>query len=100
MPSPGEITHLILPAGPGVRVDTHIFNPYVISPFYDSLIGKLIVWAKDRDMAIKRMQRALAEFQIEGIKSTIPFHQQVFQDADFIHGDIDTHFLAKWADPG
>ena len=100
MPSPGEITHLILPAGPGVRVDTHIFNPYVISPFYDSLIGKLVVWAKDRDMAIKRMQRALAEFQIEGIKSTIPFHQQVFQDADFIHGDIDTHFLAKWADPG
>ena len=81
-------------------MDTHIFNPYVISPFYDSLIGKLIVWAKDRDMAIKRMQRALAEFQIEGIKSTIPFHQQVFQDADFIHGDIDTHFLAKWADPG
>jgi acetyl-CoA carboxylase biotin carboxylase subunit len=51
-------------------------------------------------MAIKRMQRALAEFQIEGIKSTIPFHQQVFQDADFIHGDIDTHFLGKWADPG
>jgi acetyl-CoA carboxylase biotin carboxylase subunit len=95
MPSPGEITHLILPAGPGVRVDTHIFNPYVISPFYDSLIGKLVVWAKDRDMAIKRMQRALAEFQIEGIKSTIPFHQQVFQDADFISGDIDTHFLEK-----
>jgi acetyl-CoA carboxylase biotin carboxylase subunit len=100
MPSPGEITHLILPAGPGVRVDTHIFNPYVISPFYDSLIGKLVVWAKDRGMAIKRMQRALAEFQIEGIKSTIPFHQQVIADADFINGDIDTHFLEKWADPG
>ena len=100
MPSPGEITHLILPAGPGVRVDTHIFNPYVISPFYDSLIGKLVVWAKDRDLAIKRMQRALSEFQIEGIKSTIPFHQRVFQDADFISGDIDTHFLEKWADPG
>ena len=100
MPSPGEITHLILPAGPGVRVDTHIFNSYVISPFYDSLIGKLVVWAKDRGMAIKRMQRALAEFQIEGIKSTIPFHQQVIEDADFINGDIDTHFLEKWADPG
>ena len=99
MPSPGEITHLILPAGPGVRVDTHIFNPYLISPFYDSLIGKLIVWAKDRGMAIKRMQRALAEFQIEGIKSTIPFHQQVIQDARFISGDIDTHFLEKWANP-
>ncbi|MBW2517253.1 MAG: ATP-grasp domain-containing protein, partial [Deltaproteobacteria bacterium] len=100
MPSPGEITHLILPAGPGVRVDTHIFNPYVISPFYDSLIGKLVVWARDRGMAIKRMQRALAEFQIEGIKSTIPFHQQVFQDADFIRGDIDTHFLEKMGRSG
>jgi acetyl-CoA carboxylase biotin carboxylase subunit len=100
MPSPGDITHLILPAGPGVRVDTHIFAPYLISPFYDSLIGKLIVWAENRDMAIKRMQRALAEFQIEGIKSTIPFHQQVVQDADFIRGDIDTHFLEKWTAPG
>ncbi|MGD8991967.1 MAG: acetyl-CoA carboxylase biotin carboxylase subunit [Desulfobacterales bacterium] len=100
MPSPGDITHLIMPAGPGVRVDTHIFAPYLISPFYDSLIGKLIVWAENRDMAIKRMQRALAEFQIEGIKSTIPFHQQVFQDADFIRGDINTHFLEKWTAPG
>lgn len=98
MPSPGEIQKLILPNGPGVRVDTHIYNHYVISPFYDSLIGKLVVWAKDRDMAIKRMQRALSEFQIEGIKSTIPFHQRVFQDEDFIRGDIDTHFLEKFAD--
>jgi acetyl-CoA carboxylase biotin carboxylase subunit len=71
MPSPGKIKNLILPSGPGVRVDTHIFNQYEISPFYDSLIGKLVVWAKDRDMAIKRMQRALSEFQIEGIKVTI-----------------------------
>jgi len=96
MPSPGEIKNLILPAGPGVRVDTHIFNRYEISPFYDSLIGKLVVWAKDRDRAIKRMQRALSEFQIEGIKVTVPFHQRVFQDADFIRGDIDTHFLEKF----
>ena len=100
MPSPGEITNLILPAGPGVRVDTHIFNQYEISPFYDSLIGKLIVWAEDRPRAIKRMQRALSEFRLEGIKSTIPFHQRVFQDENFIRGDIDTHFLEKWADPG
>ncbi len=99
MPSPGEITNLILPAGPGVRVDTHIFSPYEISPFYDSLIGKLVVWAEDRPMAIKRMQRALSEFRIEGIKTTIPFHQRVFQDEDFINGDIDTHFLEKWAGP-
>jgi acetyl-CoA carboxylase biotin carboxylase subunit len=100
MPSPGKITNLILPAGPGVRVDTHIFNQFEISPFYDSLIGKLVVWAEDRPRAIKRMQRALSEFRIEGIKSTIPFHQQVFQDEDFIRGNIDTHFLEKWADPG
>ena len=100
MPSPGEIKNLILPAGPGVRVDTHIFNHYEISPFYDSLIGKLVVWAENRQMAIKRMQRALSEFRLEGIKSTIPFHQRVFQDEDFIKGDIDTHFLEKWADQG
>jgi acetyl-CoA carboxylase biotin carboxylase subunit len=100
MPSPGEITDLILPAGPGVRVDTHIINQYEISPFYDSLIAKLVVWAQDRQMAIKRMQRALSEFRIEGIKSTVPFHQQVFQDKDFIQGDIDTHFLEKFHAPG
>jgi acetyl-CoA carboxylase biotin carboxylase subunit len=95
MPSPGEITNLILPAGPGVRVDTHIFNHCEISPFYDSLIAKLIVWAKNRQTAIKRMQKSLSEFRIEGIKSTVPFHQRVFQDKDFIQGDIDTHFLEK-----
>lgn len=100
MPSPGEIRNLILPAGPGVRVDTHIFNHYEISPFYDSLIGKLVVWAENRHMAIKRMQRALAEFRIEGIKSTVPFHQRVFDNADFIKGDIDTHFLEKLTDTG
>jgi len=100
MPSPGEIQELILPNGPGVRVDTHIYNHYEISPFYDSLICKLVVWAKDRDMAIKRMQRALSEFQIEGIKVTVPFHQSVFQDEDFIRGDIDTHFLEKFDAPG
>jgi acetyl-CoA carboxylase biotin carboxylase subunit len=95
MPSPGEITNLILPAGPGVRVDTHIFNRYEISPFYDSLIAKLAVRAEDRQMAIKRMQKALSEFRIEGIKCTIPLHQRVFQDKDFIQGDIDTHFLER-----
>lgn len=95
MPSPGEIANLILPVGPGVRVDTHIFNRYEISPFYDSLIAKLVVWAEDRQMAIKRMQKALSEFRIEGIKCTVPLHQRVFQDKDFIQGDIDTHFLER-----
>ncbi|MEJ2729074.1 MAG: acetyl-CoA carboxylase biotin carboxylase subunit [Deltaproteobacteria bacterium] len=94
-PSPGEIKNLTLPAGTGVRVDTHIFNHYKISPFYDSLIGKLVVWAEDRHMAIQRMQKALSEFRIEGIKSTLPFHRRVLQDKDFIQGNIDTHFLGK-----
>ena len=93
MPSPGKIENLILPGGPGVRLDTHIYNNYEISPFYDSLIGKLVVWGKDRPMAIKRMQRALSEFQIQGIKVTTGFHERVFQDTDFIKGNINTHFL-------
>jgi len=96
MPSPGKIENLVLPGGPGVRLDTHIYNYYEVSPFYDSLIGKLVVWAKDRPMAIKRMQRALSEFQIEGIKVTTSFHERVFQDADFIKGSINTHFLEKF----
>jgi acetyl-CoA carboxylase biotin carboxylase subunit len=94
-PSPGEIKNLILPTGPGVRVDTHIFKHCEISPFYDSLIAKLVVWAEDRHKAIQRMQKALSEFRIEGIKSTLPFHQRVLQNKDFIQGDIDTHFLQK-----
>jgi acetyl-CoA carboxylase biotin carboxylase subunit len=95
MPSPGEIKNLAIPDGPGVRVDTHIFDRYEISPFYDSLIAKLVVWARNRETAIERMQKALSEFRIEGIKSTVPFHQRVFRDMDFIRGNIDTHFLEK-----
>ncbi len=95
MPSPGKIENLVLPGGPGVRLDTHIYNNYEISPFYDSLIGKLVVWGKDRPMAIKRMQRALDELQIEGIKVTVPFYKKVFKDRDFIAGEIDTHFLQR-----
>jgi acetyl-CoA carboxylase biotin carboxylase subunit len=92
-PSPGTITDLVFPDGPGVRVDSHIFNNYEISPFYDSLIGKLIVWGKDRNMAVKRMRRALSEFQINGIKVTIPFYIKIFQNQDFNAGNIDTHFV-------
>ena len=93
MPSPGVVKGLILPNGPGVRVDTHIYEDYEVPPFYDSLICKLIVWGKDREMAIKRMQRALSEFQADGIKTTVPFHKKVFQNGHFMEGDIDTHFL-------
>ena len=100
MPSPGKIENLVLPGGPGVRLDTHIYGGYEISPFYDSLIGKLVVWGKDRPMAIKRMQRALDEFQIEGIKVTVPFYKRVFKDPDFIAGEIDTHFLQRMENRG
>ncbi len=100
MPSPGEIKELILPGGPGVRVDTHIYNHYVVSPFYDSLICKLVVWGSTRDLAIRRMRRALSEFQLEGIKVTVPLHKKVFQDNDFIKGEFDTHFLEKFIDIG
>lgn len=96
MPCPGVIEELTLPDGPGVRVDTHIYRKYEVSPFYDSLIGKLIVLGEDRDMAIRRMQRALSEFRVEGIKVTVPFHAKVLQDKNFISGDIDTHFLDKF----
>jgi acetyl-CoA carboxylase biotin carboxylase subunit len=100
MPCPGMIEELTLPDGPGVRVDTHIYRKYEVSPFYDSLIGKLIVLGEDRDMAIRRMQRALSEFRVEGIKVTIPFHAKVLQDKDFISGDIDTHFLDRFETAG
>ncbi|RLC06543.1 MAG: acetyl-CoA carboxylase biotin carboxylase subunit [Deltaproteobacteria bacterium] len=93
MPSPGKIESVIFPGGPGVRIDTHIHDNYIVGPFYDSLIGKLIVWDKDRPSAIIRMKRALDEFEINGIQTTIPFFQKVFKNKAFQKGDIDTHFL-------
>jgi acetyl-CoA carboxylase biotin carboxylase subunit len=96
MPSPGEITSLILPSGPGVRVDTHIHSGYMVTPFYDSLIGKLVVWAETREKAIHRMSRALDEFEVEGIQVTTPFHRRVMAEPDYINGNIDTHFLDRF----
>ena len=95
MPSPGQIESIIFPGGPGIRIDTHIHDKYMVTPFYDSLIGKLIVWAKDRPAAIKRMSRALSEFKIHGIETTIGFYSKVFENDAFQRGDIDTHFLEK-----
>ena len=92
-PSPGIARQIIFPGGFGVRLDTHLYNNYEIPPFYDSLVGKLVVWAKDRDTAIRRMRRALGEFHIEGVKTNIPLHQKIMQDDDFIRGNINTHFL-------
>ena len=96
MPSPGAITHLKLPTGNGIRLDTYIYPNCEISPFYDALIGKLIAWGSDRTEAIERMGKALAAFQIEGIKVTIPLYQRILQDPDFIKGDLNTHFIDKF----
>ena len=92
-PSPGKITLLHLPGGPGVRIDTHIYQGYMIPPYYDSLIAKLIVHGRDRNEAISRMRRALEEFLVHGIATTIPLHQKIVEDPRFVAGDIDTHFL-------
>ena len=93
MPSPGLIENLHMPGGPGVRVDTHIYNSYRVPPFYDSLLAKLIVAAINRTEAIRRLNRALDEFVIEGIQTTIPFHKFVINTPEFQAGDFDTHFL-------
>lgn len=92
-PSPGKITSFHPPGGLGVRVDTHVYAGYVVPPYYDSMLAKLIVWGETRDEAIARMRRALREFIIEGVKTTIPFHQKVMEDARFISGEFDTSFL-------
>lgn len=97
MPCPGKIEELNLPGGPGVRVDTHIYQNYVISPFYDSMVAKLIVHGKTRDEAIKTMARALDEFYIAPIKTTIRFHQQILQHPLFLKGAVNTHFLEHMA---
>jgi len=93
MPCPGKIKTFHQPGGLGVRVDSHVYEEYVIPPYYDSMIAKLIVHAPDRMHAIRRMERALDEFIIEGVKTTIPFHQQVLRNAQFIKGDFGTNFI-------
>jgi acetyl-CoA carboxylase biotin carboxylase subunit len=95
IPSPGEVTSFYQPGGPGTRVDTHIYASYTIPPYYDSLIAKLIVWGKDRQESISRINRALDEFVVEGIKTTIPFHKYVISTPEFLSGDFDTHFIEK-----
>ncbi len=92
-PSPGRIESLNFPGGLGVRVDSHIYQSYTIPPYYDSMVAKLIVWDKDRLSAIAKAKRALGEFIIEGIKTTIPFHLDVLEDERFISGEFDTSFL-------
>jgi acetyl-CoA carboxylase, biotin carboxylase subunit len=95
-PSPGTITYFHVPGGPGVRVDTHCYQGYQIPPNYDSMIAKLIVHAKDRKQAIQRMLRALDEFVIEGIKTTIPVHKRILKHPVFQSGDFNTKFLEEY----
>jgi acetyl-CoA carboxylase, biotin carboxylase subunit len=92
-PSPGKITVLHTPGGHGVRVDSHVYAGYTIPPYYDSMIGKLITIARTRDEAIDTMYRALSEYVIEGVKTTIPFHLQLMQNDDFRSGNFTTKFL-------
>ena len=95
-PSPGQIESLHYPGGFGVRVDSHIYHGYTIPPYYDSLIAKLIVWGKNRNHAIARGRRALEEFTVEGIKTTVPFHLKVLEDERFLSGNFDTSFLENF----
>jgi acetyl-CoA carboxylase biotin carboxylase subunit len=95
-PSPGRITTFHIPGGFGVRVDTHAYANYVIPPYYDSMLAKLIVIADTRGEAIARMYRSLDEFIIEGIHTTISFHKKVMHHEKFISGDYDTSFIEKY----
>ncbi len=94
-PAPGRITGWLPPGGPGVRVDSHVYTGYDIPPFYDSLIGKLIVWGNDRNAALKRMKRALNECAVTGIPTTIDFHLTLLERDEFLNGDVHTKFVEQ-----
>jgi len=93
MPNPGKISAYNLPGGLGVRIDSHVYDGFVISPYYDSMVGKLIVHAKTREEAISRLKRALSEFVVEGIKTTIPLFERIVNDAKFTSGNFNTGFM-------
>jgi acetyl-CoA carboxylase, biotin carboxylase subunit len=95
MPSPGEISFLDVPGGPGIRIDSAIYQGYRIPPFYDSMVGKLIVWALTRDEAINRARRALREYRLEGIKTTIPLHMRLLEEDAFRSGEYHTGYLEE-----
>ncbi|MES9884735.1 MAG: acetyl-CoA carboxylase biotin carboxylase subunit [Sedimenticola sp.] len=95
MPSPGDITHLHIPGGPGIRVDTHIYHGYRVPPYYDSMIGKLIAHGETRDSALARMRTALSEMVIEGIKTNIPLQERIMRDCAFAAGGANIHYLEK-----
>jgi acetyl-CoA carboxylase biotin carboxylase subunit len=95
-PAPGKITHAYFPAGAGLRIDTHIESGAVISPFYDSMIGKLIAKADTRDDARRMLESALSEVRLDGIKTNIALHRDVLATPEFINGGVDTGFLGRY----
>ncbi len=95
IPSPGKVTKWVLPGGKDVRIDTHVYQDYTVPPHYDSMIGKLIVRAETREKAIIKMYRALNEFKVEGIKTTIPFHKEIMLNPDFLNNNYDTKYLER-----
>ena len=94
IPSAGRVTALQMPGGPGVRVDSHIYQGYDIPPYYDSLLAKVIVTGADRRESITRMRRVIDEFTIEGVATTLPFHRRLLSDAGFVAGQFDTEYVA------
>ena len=94
-PAPGRISGYLPPGGPGVRMDSHVYTDYQIPPYYDSLIGKLIVWGPDRPTAIKRMKRALRECALTGLPTTIGFHQKILETPEFLRGEVYTNFVEQ-----
>ncbi|MCU0285036.1 MAG: acetyl-CoA carboxylase biotin carboxylase subunit [Acidobacteria bacterium] len=95
-PNPGKVIQLRTPGGPGIRIDSAVYPGYTIPPYYDSMVAKLIAWGNDRKEAVERMKRALDEFYIEGIKTTIPFHQEVMKHKEFLGGQYTTDFISKY----
>jgi acetyl-CoA carboxylase biotin carboxylase subunit len=100
MPTPGRVTAFHAPGGPGVRVDSALYSDYVVPPYYDSMVAKLIVHAPTREAAIGRLRRSLAEFAVVGIKTTLPLHQRIVEHASFQAGDYDIHWLERFVATG
>jgi acetyl-CoA carboxylase biotin carboxylase subunit len=94
-PNPGTISYFYRPGGPGLRMDSHVYAGYTVPPYYDSMIGKLIAYGKDREESLRRMEIALEEIIVDGIKTTVPFHLLALRHPDFIRGDVDTRFVEK-----
>jgi acetyl-CoA carboxylase biotin carboxylase subunit len=94
-PQTGEVESLMLPGGPGVRIDTHLFPGYEVPPYYDSLLAKLIVWGETREVALARSRRALAEFDVRGVKTNLPFHRGIIDNDAFLDARVSTNLLDR-----